>query len=84
MKDCIRCGMICLAVGMVIGGIVVAKNKKLAYKIDQSTTKASDALSELKEDMEQKIEDLKQKAEQMKEENSEKTSATLNANKKKN
>lgn len=84
MKDCIRCGMICLAVGMVIGGIVVAKNKKLAAQIDQSTTKASDALSELKEDMEQKIEDLKQKAEQMKEENSEKTSATLNANKKKN
>ena len=84
MKDCIKCGMVCLAVGMVIGGIVVAKNKKLAAQIDQSTTKASDALNELKEDMEQKIEELKMKTEQMKDDAAEKISNTSNTAKKKN
>lgn len=61
IKDCVKSGIIGLGLGMVLGGILVAKNKKLATKIDQCTDTASDKLMELKDQAEKKINDAKKK-----------------------
>ena len=65
MKDCIKCGIICLAAGMIAGAIVVAKNKKLASVINDGTNKMAQTFADVKEDVEDKIEEIKDKANQM-------------------
>lgn len=64
MKDCIKCGIACLAIGMVVGGIVVAKNKKLASVINDGTDKVAKTFTEVKDDVEEKIEEVKMQARQ--------------------
>ena len=64
MKDCIKCGITCLVVGMVVGGIVVAKNKKLASVINDGTDKVAKTFAEVKDDVEDKIQEVKQQASQ--------------------
>ena len=61
MKDYLKCGIICLGLGMVIGGIVVAKNKKLAKGIDDGTDKIVESANDIKENIEQKIDKAKRK-----------------------
>jgi len=61
MKDALTGGIIGLATGMVIGGIIVAKNKKLATKIDKGTDKIAESFEEMKEETETKIKNAKQK-----------------------
>ena len=61
MKDYLGCGIICLGLGMVIGGIVVAKNKKLAKGIDDGTDKIVETAEDIKDNMQQKIKKAKQK-----------------------
>ena len=59
MNNCIKCGITCLAIGMMVGAIVVAKNKKLASVINDSTNKVTQTFTEVKEDMQDKIEEMK-------------------------
>lgn len=66
MKDFITGGLWGLAVGMVVGGIVVAKNKKLANTIDESTDRAEQKMQEIKDDLMQKVEEAKQSIDQNK------------------
>lgn len=61
MKEVITSGIIGLAVGMVVGGIVVAKNKKLASKIDEGTDKIAESFEDMKEETKTKIKNAKQK-----------------------
>ena len=61
MKDALTGGIIGLAAGMVIGGIVVSKNKKLATKIDKGTDKIAETFEDMKEEAEEKIKKEKQK-----------------------
>ena len=70
MKDCIKCGIICLGVGMIVGGIVVAKNKKLANGINQTTSSIAQKFAEMKDDAEEKVEELKEMIEEKVEESS--------------
>ena len=60
MNNCIKCGITCLAIGMMVGAIVVAKNKKLASVINDSTNKVTQTFTEVKEDMQDKIEEMKE------------------------
>ena len=62
MNNCIKCGITCLAIGMMVGAIVVAKNKKLASVINDSTNKVTQTFTEVKEDMQDKIEEMKDTA----------------------
>lgn len=62
MNNCIKCGITCLAIGMMVGAIVVAKNKKLASVINDSTNKVTQTFTEVKEDMQDKIEEMKESA----------------------
>ncbi len=48
------------AAGMVVGGIAVAKNKKLANKIKSGLSGASEKFEEAKEMLEEKIEEAQQ------------------------
>ena len=59
MKDCIKCGIICLMAGMVGGAIIVARNKKLASVINDGTNKVAQTFTEVKSDVEDKIEEMK-------------------------
>ena len=68
MKDVITSGIIGIGIGMVIGGIIVAKNKKLAGKIDKGTDKITNAFEEIKTDAKEKIEHAKQKNQNKKKE----------------
>lgn len=74
MENCIKSTIVGIGIGMVIGGIIVAKNKKLANKIDQGTDKASDKLMELKDQAEQKMQEVKQKNKKSKTQKSTKAS----------
>lgn len=47
-----------LAAGMIIGGIAVAKNKKLATKIKSYLSGASEKFEEAKEMLDEKIEEV--------------------------
>lgn len=62
MNNCIKCGITCLAIGMMVGAIVVAKNKKLASVINDSTNKVTQTFTGVKEDMQDKIEEMKDTA----------------------
>ncbi len=77
MKDCIKCGICCLGIGMVVGGIVVAKNKKLASKINEYSSKAEQKFYEVKDDVEDKIDQTKQKIEEMQEDKQQKEQAEI-------
>lgn len=57
MEDFIKGTLIGLTAGMVVGGIIVAKNKKLAGKICQGMSKAEDKIQEAKETIEEKMKD---------------------------
>ena len=59
MKDCVKCGIICLLSGMIAGAIVVAKNKKLASVINDSANKVAKTFTDVKEEVEEKIEEIK-------------------------
>ena len=48
-----------LVSGMIIGGIIVAKNKKLANKIKEGLNTAEEKMQEAKEFIEEKIEENK-------------------------
>lgn len=48
-----------LVTGMVIGGIVVAKNKNFAYKIRKGLGIAEEKMQEAKEFVEEKVEEIK-------------------------
>lgn len=67
MKDYLKCSILCLGVGMVIGAVVVAKNKPLANKINQKAIKAELELNEFKQGLEQKIEEIQDAMQQAKE-----------------
>ncbi len=58
MKDCIKCGITCLAVGMLAGAVIVAKNKKVAKAINDGTDKISQTFSQVKEDVQEKVEEM--------------------------
>lgn len=58
------------ALGMVVGGIAVAKNKKLANKIKSGLSGASEKFEEAKEMIEEKIEEAQQMQEQNQSQNS--------------
>ena len=47
MEDFIKGSLMGIAAGMIIGGIVVAKNKKLASKIRDGLNKAEDKIQEV-------------------------------------
>ncbi len=55
MDNGFKCGIICLGLGMIIGGIVVAKNKKLANQIDEGTDKIGETANDIKQNIQQKI-----------------------------
>lgn len=57
MEDFIKGSLMGIAAGMIIGGIVVAKNKKLASKIRDGLNKAEDKIQEVKEDLQEKMEE---------------------------
>jgi len=61
MGDYIKCGIVFLGIGMVIGGIVVAKNKKMASDIDKGTDKIAEKFEELKEDAKDKLKEMSPK-----------------------
>lgn len=52
-----------LVAGMIVGGIAVAKNKKLANKIKSGLSGASEKFEEAKEMIEEKIEEAQQNQE---------------------
>ena len=64
MKDCIGCLVFGFAAGLVVGGIVVAKNKQLAQKIDSGTDKAGEKLEELKDKAQEQMKKAKNKSKQ--------------------
>lgn len=49
-----------LVAGMIVGGIAVAKNKKLANKIKSGLSGATEKFEEAKEMIEEKIEEAQQ------------------------
>lgn len=59
MKDCIKCGLTCLVVGMMAGALIVAKNKKVAKVINDGTKKIAETFTSVKEDVEEKVEEMK-------------------------
>ncbi|MBQ8468730.1 MAG: hypothetical protein IJ542_03125 [Clostridia bacterium] len=61
MEDFLKCGIVCLGIGMVIGGIIVAKNKKMATQIDEGTDKIAEKFEEVKDSAKEKFEEMKQK-----------------------
>lgn len=72
MKDCIKCGIICLLSGMVAGAIVVAKNKKLASVINDGTNKVAQTFTDAKEEIEDKIQEMKESSNSLVEKNNSK------------
>ena len=56
MKDFIKGLAFGAAAGMVVGAIVVAKNKKLASKIKEGMSTAEEKLKEAKTNLEEKLE----------------------------
>ncbi len=46
-----------MAIGLVVGGVVVAKNKKLAGQIKQKVSMAEEKLDEAKEMLQEKIQE---------------------------
>lgn len=63
MSDCIKCGLTGLAMGMVAGAIIVAKNKKIAKAINDGSNKVMQAFSDVKEDVQEKIEEMQEQSE---------------------
>ena len=61
MKNIITSGLIGIGIGMLIGGVIVSKNKKLAAQIDKSTDKLAEGAKEFAKDAEMKIKKSKQK-----------------------
>ncbi len=59
MENYCRGAMLGLVSGMLIGGIIVAKNKNLAYKIRKGLGIAEEKIQEAKEFVEEKIEETK-------------------------
>lgn len=57
MEDFLKGALIGLTAGMIVGGIVVAKNKKLAGKICQGMKQAETKVQEVKETIEEKMQD---------------------------
>lgn len=51
-----------MVVGVCVGGILVAKNKKLANKINQTVSTASDKFQEAKEMIEEKMQEKQEEA----------------------
>lgn len=66
MKECIKCGMLCLGIGMLVGGIVVAKNRKLAANINGLCNQAEQKFEEVKQDVQQAAKQAEQKFEDLK------------------
>ena len=67
MKECVKCGMWCLGIGMLVGGIVVAKNKKLAANINGLCYQAEQKIEDVKQDVQQAAKMAEQKFEDLKE-----------------
>lgn len=63
MKDYLNGMMLGIGVGMAVGMIIVAKNKKLAGKISEGVDTASEKFQEAKEAIGEKIEECQQKDE---------------------
>ena len=59
MEEYCRGAMLGLVSGMVIGGIIIAKNKSLASKIRKGLGIAEEKMQEAKEFIEEKIEETK-------------------------
>ena len=57
MEDFIKGSLIGIAAGMIIGGVIVAKNKKIAGKIRDGIKKAEEKMQEVKEDLQEKMQD---------------------------
>lgn len=55
MKDLIKGMALGAMVGVVVGGVVVAKNKKLATKIKDGLTSAEGKLNEAKTNLQEKM-----------------------------
>ena len=64
-----------LVAGMVIGGAIVASNKKLATKVRSILTGASEKFEEAKEMLEEKIEESKQESSEQQQEPSQSKSS---------
>ena len=60
MENLCRGMIIGLSAGLVIGGVVVAKNKKLQNKIKSMMSGASEKFEEAKEMLEEKIQEVQQ------------------------
>lgn len=61
MKNIITSGLVGIGIGMLIGGIIVSKNKRLATQIDKGTDKLAEGAKEFAKDAEMKIKKSKQK-----------------------
>lgn len=81
MKDCIKCGICCLGIGMLVGGIVVAKNRKLAANINGLCNQAEQKFNEVKDDVQNAVEKAQDKIEEMKEEQKANSASALNKKK---
>ena len=57
MKDCFCCCLISMAIGGVVGGLLVASNKKVENTLKKGVDMAADSIENIKE----KIEDAKSK-----------------------
>ena len=60
MDRIIKGGLICFGLGMVLGAVVVSKNKKLADGIDDATDNLANKFEDAKEMIEDKIQDFKE------------------------
>lgn len=63
MEDYLKGMLLGVGVGVAVGMIIVAKNKKLAGKISEGVDAAGEKFEEAKEMIEEKIEECKQKDE---------------------
>ena len=59
MKEFLIGSIIGMSAGFVVGGIMVARNKKLSNKINQGIDKAEDKLIEAKDALEKKLKNCK-------------------------
>lgn len=64
MKEFLIGSLIGTAVGLCVGGAVVAKNKKLSNKISEGLDTAKAKFAKAKDDIEQKIEECKAEKQQ--------------------
>ena len=65
MNDVIKGGLICFGIGMIVGAIVVSKNKKLATGIDDATDTLTQKFDDAKQMVQDKIQEIKQDNQQI-------------------